>query len=695
MIQNVDYICKKCHKSISAEKRPLLSLANGIWIGEVPSELSDLSFAEQLLIARVRHNTCIVRVSSGMHKMIANAIVFENPTPKIYDILPPSLDELDEVLAFIYTGPCSPTKSDLEWTPLLVRRNKVANALNWLKLNHIDYYDLEISNDNLSEYPEHDIPVVIDYRQSFMNKNPESTAGHDNEIENGTESGKCPFVVHGLTGEQYATKSLKAIKAIALKHLKSNGGILAIGHKENPESIYNNPQLFPQMMPWLFPYGLGGIGNPLIEGKISDIAHKHHLLMYHDKRFQKDPYFPLIAFNHEQIKESSTGGYLLAESSRFDDIAQRLMDLDLGVLDHIARRMENGEQVKPDSDQEKLCFQLIKDLDHVGGHVKGSLTNKKYMRNEIWSLISFAGAPSWFITFSPADNKHPISLYYADTDETFSPEVRDYEQCYRLIAQNPVAGARFFHFMCELFIKHILGVGTEHSGFYGDTNAYYGVVEQQGCLTLHMHMLLWLKGCLTPQEIRERVMDPNSEFQKKLVEYLESVHVGEFLTGTMSQVKSKVDQNAQNCAYKDPTQTLPESPPSPCNKIHETSHMSHECNECISLTTWWNKFKETTDDIILHSNVHNCEKYSSSNNKMIKKDRPTCINKKGKCKARFPRPTYDMTEVDLHTGALNVKKGEPWINTLICTIATWTCKSHIPYIPLLFLPSYLTISYDI
>jgi hypothetical protein len=37
--------------------------------------------------------------------------------------------------------------------------------------------------------------------------------------------------------EQYSTKSLKAIKAIALKHLKDNGEILAIGHKENPESM--------------------------------------------------------------------------------------------------------------------------------------------------------------------------------------------------------------------------------------------------------------------------------------------------------------------------------------------------------------------------------------------------------------------------------------------------------------------------
>jgi len=41
-----------------------------------------------------------------------------------------------------------------------------------------------------------------------------------------------------------------------------------------------------------------------------------------------------------------------------------------------------------------------------------------------------------------------------------------------------------------MFIKHVLGVGTEHSGLYGDTSGYYGTVEQQGHLTLHLHTVL-------------------------------------------------------------------------------------------------------------------------------------------------------------------------------------------------------------
>ena len=71
-----------------------------------------------------------------------------------------------------------------------------------------------------------------------------------------------------------------------------------------------------------------------------------------------------------------------------------------------------------------------------------------------------------------------------------------------------MAGARFFHAIVQLFVKHVLGcVGENHPGLYGDTSGYYGTVEQQGRLTLHLHLLLWISGSLTPQEARDRIMD--------------------------------------------------------------------------------------------------------------------------------------------------------------------------------------------
>jgi hypothetical protein len=151
-------------------------------------------------------------------------------------------------------------------------------------------------------------------------------------------------------------------------------------------------------------------------------------------------------------------------------------------------------------------------------------------------LTSYLGAPTWFITFAPADVHHPIALYYADTKQTYWPNMPSKNVRKRLIANNPVAGARFFEFMVDMFIQYVLVNGSNHNGFYGKTSGYYGTVERQGRLTLHMHMMIWIKHSLTPQELREKIMNPESDFQKRLVEYLESRDVGEFVTGTMSSV---------------------------------------------------------------------------------------------------------------------------------------------------------------
>jgi len=676
------YICVGCEKKVRCGKVPKFALARGLWLGEIPEELQHLSYAEKLLIGRVRHNKCVVRVAKGMHKMIANAVMFEHPMQKIYTVLPPPIEEMDELLAFIFTGPCQPTEDDFHRIPLLVRRNKVSKALEWLKLNHIDYADLKISYENLASYPEDLPPVVINYRQSMTNKIPEATSVHDMELESGTTEGICPFTVHTLTSEEYDTMNTETLKAIAAKHLDNGGKVLAIGHFKEPQSIWKNPKLYPQMFPWLFPYGLGGIGHERQKHRLSDAEHKRHLLMYHDKRFQKDPHFPLIAFNHEQIKSSTKGGFILAKQKSFDNIANRLLQINSDVLTDITERMMKGERVKGESQEEKDCLQLIHDIDRIGGHVKGSITSKKYMRNEIWSLISFQGAPSWYITLSPADNKHPISLYYADTKEVFTPVLRSKSEKDCLIADNPVASARFFHFMIQAFIKHVLGVDAGHPGIYGDTSSYYGTVEQQGRLTLHLHMLLWIQGALSPQEIRDRIMDPESDFQKKMVEYLESVHMGEFITGSLENVKHNVDIAELNDEYKNPTETLPIPPPPQCNQ-----NECGKCKCCKAISSWKTQFNSTVDDILFRSNLHKCtggakqyekKKMKHKSKNTANKYQPVtgCLsNKWGKCKARFPCKTFEHTEVDMDNGALNIKKGESMLNTVTAEV-TYLIRSN-------------------
>ena len=435
-----DSVCDGCCKHLRNGKVPRNALANGLWLGPVPEELASLGFIEKLLVARVCINSCFIRVaSSGLRKMTSHVIAFESPVPKIYHRLPPPMEDLDDVLAVLFTGPCKPTEKEFQHTPLLVRRKKVMHALEWLKLNHADYADLEIA------YDEWSITLKIHFLFSLNinTQRPQKLRkAQVNLIMNdghGVHEGECPFIVHGLTGADYDTKSLNTLKGIALRHWNNQGGALAVSHGSSPLSIYNNPNLYPQIFPWLFPYGLGGIGST----PLSDKTHKQHLLMYHDKRFQKDVCSPFVAFSHQQIKASTTGGLLLAESCNFDNIANRLLSVNQDVLNDLAKRMSIREVIKPSTDDECTCFQLIRDLDHIDGKVDGSITSKKHMQNEIWSMMIYLGAPSWYVTLSPADNKHPICLYFADTKEKFDFElIRSEDERYRLIANNPVAGAR-------------------------------------------------------------------------------------------------------------------------------------------------------------------------------------------------------------------------------------------------------------
>ncbi|TFK66987.1 hypothetical protein BDN72DRAFT_771337, partial [Pluteus cervinus] len=200
--------------------------------------------------------------------------------------------------------------------------------------------------------------------------------------------------------------------------------------------------------------------------------------MYHDKRFQTDLHFPFVAFSHQQIKAATSGSFLLAKKHQFEAISQRVVNLDTTALNHLIDRYAKEDIVHAQTDQERECFQILRDLDHINGHVKGSITSKKNMRNQIWSLVCAKGAPSWYITLSPTDVNHPISLYYADNQEVFKPTLKHYNEKIRLISANPVASARFFHLMVNLFITHVLGVNVHHMGVFGQTAAYFGTVEQ-------------------------------------------------------------------------------------------------------------------------------------------------------------------------------------------------------------------------
>ena len=111
-------ICDNCQQFLRKGKTPPYALASGLWLGTVPEVLLCLTYIERLLVAHVHVNSCFICIaSSGLRKMASPISPFESPVPKIYHRLPPPMEDLDQVLAILFTGPCEPTKKEFHWTP--------------------------------------------------------------------------------------------------------------------------------------------------------------------------------------------------------------------------------------------------------------------------------------------------------------------------------------------------------------------------------------------------------------------------------------------------------------------------------------------------------------------------------------------------------------------------------------------------
>ncbi|KAF9034878.1 hypothetical protein BJ165DRAFT_1313020, partial [Panaeolus papilionaceus] len=224
---------------------------------------------------------------------------------------------------------------------------------------------------------------------------------------------------------------------------------------------------------------------------------------------------------------------------------------------------------------------------------------------------------------------------------------------------------------------------------FGKPSAYYGTVEQQGRMTLHLHFLLWIEGSIPLQEVHDRLLAQDSEFQKELTSYLESCHMGEFKTGSLEQLKSSIPPYAKKDStqvntdepheyingetYLDPTLTLPEPPP----QGYCENPSSCICTKCDDLRAWYDHFERTVDDIMVRSNVHKC--FAKHDNGADGSDDSTCGKKyhatgkgcqdrNGVCTSRFPREVFTETTVDAETGHISMKKLEPWINTVTPTV---------------------------
>ena len=168
--------------------------------------------------------------------------------------------------------------------------------------------------------------------------------------------------------------------------------------------------------------------------------------------------------------------------------------------------------------------------------------------------------------------------------------------------------------------------------------------------TLHPHMLVWILGALSPQAMRDRLLS-DVGFENALLEWLENSHFGDYSIFTNEELKDNLEEEfieSRNGTAETRTR-LKRGIRDPASKL--PTRPADELSP-PELDSWKKEMLRDADEVVFVSNHHD-----PNHGKGCLRGDPAY------CRARFPRETFEETQVDEETGAIRFAKREPWINT--------------------------------
>ena len=268
--------------------------------------------------------------------------------------------------------------------------------------------------------------------------------------------------VSDTMGDTISGRTLVAsgLRKLVSKDIRAQPGLI-IKRGQTAVNEYNNPALFPGMYPTLFPYGLGGIGEPGREEKMSFNVHTNYFFDLADRVFRYHHSFMFVVFNILQRRMAHLQTHLTCKKSHFDKVAAKLTSVLAQSLINLANKLENEGLVSELGQEEKNIFALLSQVNAISTRVPGSEASKKFARNEIMSYIGYIGISHIFLTINPSPQHSPIfQVMYGDTTidltERFPNLVLGPERAQRL-AHDPVAATDFFEFSLRCIFEYLFG----------------------------------------------------------------------------------------------------------------------------------------------------------------------------------------------------------------------------------------------
>jgi hypothetical protein len=306
-------LCEACFEDIQNNTVPLFSIKNHVYLEPIPSQLEELTLAEQLLISRVYKRSVIWQASSvdgKLHSTLNHHILcFENDIQNYTTILPRPFSELTSLLKIVFLR-----DSEME-QPLpqvgIVRRNVVLNALQWLQQNNPLYADIVIDTNTLDADVLHADVEFSTSEQDIQSRIPQHARFSTSNDSISTQLSNGSHVERSYTSGLYQVQTnVDDQRSFQIRGSLNNWmrhapeGLLAQFHNNDLVNIFGDLSWIPMSYPVLFPLGRTGLGATRLRSFTFE-EWVSHLLRIKESRFREHFDFPLFMFNLSQRRKVS------------------------------------------------------------------------------------------------------------------------------------------------------------------------------------------------------------------------------------------------------------------------------------------------------------------------------------------------------------------------------------------------------
>ena len=498
-------ICNTCKLSLDRDIRPRESLANYRWVGPVPPELQELTWIEELLIARAHLIGQIIRLQNrnmGSHLGLkGHAILLPQDTTELLNILPHSSSSLPDIVRVVWVGRPVRDVGSLR-NHFLVRTGKVYDALVWLVQNNEDYKDVTIDQSQFERWPPVWVPEeLLETAGGLQDGSEEDNARMGiamDDIDAPAIDEDLPMTTTGIVDINRVSQSsqLDAIQHISLWKDDKTINVLT-GNKILSEE--NLPSYFTCAFPTIFPWGTG---KHMDDRRSQDPTRKLYLKIWLQlllknssryvlrsivltfiRRFQRHRGFVILCYDILRRRHSLAKTNLITSREAWETTAPLLESI---TDEKLAVAASEAARHKPITNA--AVKKLLTMVETIGSTAPGSEERKSYDLARMKSATVRFGLPQIFATFNPADNNSPVSLFYAGEKinvKEFHPRLFSAAERMKTMLDNPLAVVDYFRNMIETIIHTML-----KGGMFGKLQHYQGPVEYLGRGPPHAHLLV-------------------------------------------------------------------------------------------------------------------------------------------------------------------------------------------------------------